>query len=1634
MKKTNTNSAASFTLFIAILFSCFSGRQVQGQTLTLQPDGNTAKDAYISNYPQYVNNNYATYPNIMAQVWSAGSMYIYRSMLQFNLSMLPTNAVITSATLTLYGLNHSPLSRPNTAYLRRITQHWEENIVTWNNQPASTLSSPVSLAASTSATQDYNIDVRAHVQDMVQNPQKNFGWMLQLQSEELTYSRLVFASSDYSDPAKWPKLQITYTIPGAICGATDAAQNWEYTKSYSLTGDIIGESKTFSDYLGRTTQAQRKMISGGYPLLTQSLYDAYGRAMAQTLPAPILTQTELCYVPNFVTNAAGQPYSYNDMDVAAKVNSPDPVNASSPLGAYYSNSNTTEPYVPASAYPYTRVTYDDAFGGIITRSAAAGEYHKMGSGHEKTTYALSAQSELNYLYGTGNSWVVNIATMPDGATPAFGTYINPITLPATNCYANKTVSVDENGVETVSITNLEGKQLATCLSGQVNGTDQNLFDATYQLKRAAGDPGYIDIHLPEGHANDLVLDEVTAGTGVTYTITNLKTGTAADYSTATPNLGVAGCYRISYKSGGTAVPALTIKCKLNYYNFSINYYDKAGRLRVVVPPLGFDKTSPVNKAHTLLTVYNYNSLNWQITGYTPDAGRTESVYRNDGNIRFTQNALQFASNATKSLRRFSYVTYDKAGRVTETGEYDPTLAGSGTNYFFENYADRTANPGNTASVHYILEQAAADQGLKLDPARCNVLSSVVYDSPDANFISLTGLSATSYVQNFLIGKVSYTKNANKTTWYSYDEQGRMVWMVQQLANMPTAGSFAVKTINYKYDGSSNVSEVAYQKEVLAESFYHYYAYDGDNRLLTVNTSRDAGTSKQEQAAYTYYKHGPLKRVELANKLQGNDYVYTINGWLKSMNAPELDTRDPGKDGFANSPNHVPKDFFGFALDYFSGDYVRSGTNIQYTGDITVAGSSAGKQLFNGLCKGQRWKTDITAAGIAYPASQLMYTYLYDKKYQLSSANFGTVSAAGTINSGATQTELTFSPTDDYKLWGISYDLNGNIKALNRNGFATASLAMDQLTYNYTGTTNNLNNVTDATAAGSAYAASIDFKQGQTTGNYTYDALGELTSDVAGAKKYKYNPSGLVTDVTDLSNTPIASFKYDENGQRIYKKTPATGNETWYIRDASGNIISTYEATNGTGFAQTELSFYGSGRLGVYNFASDKYLYELNDMQGNTRATFSKASFNTLSTSYDGLSNSDYLMNYSSNIDNTVDQIGAAPLASDRVGPGGFGSSLVMPVKAGETVSTTIYYHYTGTATANAMLVGALVDAYGNYDGTTWHAQAVGPPTGSGWQQLTLTYNVVAPPAGTDTWQLFIYPWNNDASATVWFDDMSLSISGGTLVVPQRLNLTDYYPHGGIMPGRNVVKPYKYRYDYQGQFAEKDAETNLNAFDLRMYDGKLGRWMTIDPEDQYHSPYLAMGNNPFKVDPSGGSVLDIVGRDIATGKELYRIADGLAAETTQWVGFLSEVSITPTASSLLSTSTLLNLATTSTLRTASNGFTPNEHWIGPALVMLGDNVIETRAKFVGATKGTSIASKTLSKALPQTFTKMFGKKVGVQIAKKVGTNVLGRGLGRLVPVVGWGLTMYDATNWLMDNPGYADYNNVLKLGIESELQQ
>ena len=218
MKQKNT--AAFLTVFLIAVFSVNAFCQM---TLVLQPNAAAGKDAWICSY--YPNDDNSTQSEFDAGAWTFfGNPGTVRSLVEFDLSSIPANAVITSAYLTLYNNPNSPewthdgthshMSGSNAAWLQRITTPWLET-AGWNNQPSTTAVNEVVLLQDTNPHQDYVIPVTALVQDMINNPGASFGFMLRLQTE-LYYRILVFASSNHPNSALHPKIEICYGDPNGI--------------------------------------------------------------------------------------------------------------------------------------------------------------------------------------------------------------------------------------------------------------------------------------------------------------------------------------------------------------------------------------------------------------------------------------------------------------------------------------------------------------------------------------------------------------------------------------------------------------------------------------------------------------------------------------------------------------------------------------------------------------------------------------------------------------------------------------------------------------------------------------------------------------------------------------------------------------------------------------------------------------------------------------------------------------------------------------------------------------------------------------------------------------------------------------------------------------------------------------------------------------------------------------------------------------------------------------------------------------------------------------------------------------------------------------------------------------------------
>ena len=648
---------------------------------------------------------------------------------------------------------------------------------------------------------------------------------------------------------------------------------------------------------------------------------------------------------------------------------------------------------------------------------------------------------------------------------------------------------------------------------------------------------------------------------------------------------------------------LTIEATIAQHHFTLYYYDRAGNLMATIPPKGvvpldMDEThvaagAPyttaealgVATAHNMRSSYEHNSLGQVVKQTTPDGGVTRMIYDKLGRVRFSQNAKQ----AVGSPARYSYTIYDELGRVIEAGESDQEHM---NNTLFVADADDAA--------------AAEDMNF---PSEAHYLTRTEYTLPAS--VTFPDGSPQRYLQN----RVSYayhdpdgdalTQDDRAYTYYSYDPHGNAEWLIQEI---PGLGRHHM---SYEYDlVAGRVLKVHYNQG-RRDELHHRYAYDEDGRITHMETSRDQVIWERD-AAYAYYPHGPLQRTTIGHDhVQGLDYSYTLQGWLKGINDPTLSQRDDGEDGYASGPNPtVGTDAFGMMLSYFSGDYMA--TASMYDQSDMEGLLDPTRQLFNGniaawASRSQLtgpseypvYQTGSTADPLAMSGTQADYfagisgnRYFYDVLNRLRTTSWHHFSAPDDWIANANN---DFGET-------FTYDANGNFETTVRFAWETSDNPglLDNFDYHGVDEVNNnqLKYIDDPTPQ----TPWNDDLRDQDDQNYAYDPIGQLTKDdLADIDLIEWTPHGKVQQVTYGTSRQLR-FGYDAAGQRIWKANIPDPNAahpnadviTYYVRDAQGNPMATYVVTEvastdpGVAYKKVvslaEQPLYGSARVGTTGLA------------------------------------------------------------------------------------------------------------------------------------------------------------------------------------------------------------------------------------------------------------------------------------------------------------------------------------------------------------------------------------------------------------------------------------------------------------------
>ncbi|NHN28092.1 hypothetical protein FIA58_020635, partial [Flavobacterium jejuense] len=228
----------------------------------------------------------------------------------------------------------------------------------------------------------------------------------------------------------------------------------------------------------------------------------------------------------------------------------------------------------------------------------------------------------------------------------------------------------------------------------------------------------------------------------------------------------------------------------------------------------------------------------------------------------------------------------------------------------------------------------------------------------------------------------------------------------------------------------------------------------------------------------------------ATGLQTVDYSYNIRGWLKAINDVE----------------NIGTDLFAFKINY--NEFQAIGSN-----DI------APNPLYNGNISSTYWKSASDNLAIR------KYNYSYDDLNRLTDASY-------------LKPELTENDSNAYDE-NLSYDKNGNIKTLKRNGGMNNSgfpNPIDDLIYTYdTDNKNQLVKVFDDEPSPQGFKDDGDGTTDFNGNDYLYDANGNMTKDDnKGITTIQYNHLNLPTKI-DFGTNGNIEYIYTATGQKVVKK-------------------------------------------------------------------------------------------------------------------------------------------------------------------------------------------------------------------------------------------------------------------------------------------------------------------------------------------------------------------------------------------------------------------------------------------------------------------------------------------------------------------
>jgi RHS repeat-associated protein len=484
--------------------------------------------------------------------------------------------------------------------------------------------------------------------------------------------------------------------------------------------------------------------------------------------------------------------------------------------------------------------------------------------------------------------------------------------------------------------------------------------------------------------------------------------------------------------------------------------------------------------------------------------------------------------------------YDAFSRVTQTGWKN--LAVTATSR--KNYQTTINSGGNdfTLAANDILTKNYYDNYTFTGAP--SPIPTTLTDSQLALATNVKGLQTGSWVKvldnaSSTTAEISYTLYDKKYRPVRSYTKNHLGGYTQVDTNMDWAGKTLYTITRHKRTNAAT--------ELVLKDMFSYSPQD----KLLVHKQKINTLPEQLISSNTYDELGQLisKNVGGSNVtgeggLQKVDYKYNIRGWLKQIN--EVD--------------NLQDDLFSFKINYNDAD--------------------TATDLFNGNISETYWKTSTDNV-------KRKYDYLYDDLNRLLQADY------------SKQGNTAFNSYLEH----LTYDKNGNIKSLQRNGgmdtdgvqFANP---IDNLMYFYdTNNKNLLVKVFDATANPQGFADDTEGVN-DPENDYKYDDNGNMTKD--DNKKIQnitYNHLNLPTKITFVNGNTI-TYLYNAAGQKVNKVV------------TENSLVTTTEYLNGFQYVNSLMQFFPHAE-GYVNATQNgagydyKYVFNYTDHLGNIRLSYAE---------------------------------------------------------------------------------------------------------------------------------------------------------------------------------------------------------------------------------------------------------------------------------------------------------------------------------------------------------------------------------------------------------------------------------------------